>query len=151
MFLQQEHTVKDRTPDNDLDIELLFRANDYQARKGREELQQLNTLVDLISDKYQLNDVWGRSYKSNPQLLSLRFADSDINGMKKKHPLLQLMEASGIQQIREQGQYRHLKYAVFTFNTDQCKDLIKAVNLLNPDATELMLLSEHAKKGQVLC
>lgn len=151
MFKQRDHTVIDRTPENDPDIEILFRSNNYSAKHWRNELQQLNTLVCLFSNKYQISDVWGRAYKSNPQILSLRFSYDTLNGMDDMHPIVKLMEAMGIRQDIEQGQYRHLKYSIFTFDASICNALIQAAELLNPDASELEKLSAHGAKRQVLC
>jgi len=48
MFKPRDYTVTDRTPENDRDVEILFRGNDYTATDGRKELQQLNKLVCLF-------------------------------------------------------------------------------------------------------
>ena len=147
----EKNKMKHRTQENDPNVELLFRSNDYKAKNGRPEIKELNTLVALIGSKYQLNDVWGRAYKSNSQEVSILFSKSDVNGMDDKHPIVSLFEGFNIQQQFEQGQYQHLKYSIFSFNSNQTKDLLKAVELLNPSADELQELSEHAQKGQVLC
>ena len=150
MFKKVEERQKHRTEENDPDVELLFRKGAI-SNKARQEIQDLNVLVSSFSRKYDLNDVWGRSYKSNSQELSILFSKSTLNGMETKHPIVALFEAYGIQQQIEQGWVHHLQYSVFTFNHNQCKDLKIAIDLLNPSADELEKLSEHASKEQVLC
>lgn len=150
MFYKVEEKRKHRTEKNDQDVELLFRKEDI-SNQARQEIQDLSVLISSFSKKYDLDDVWGRSYKSNSQELSILFPKRTLNGMDTKHPIVALFEAHGIQQQIEHDCIPHLKYSVFTFNHNQCKDLKTAIDLLNPSDEELELLSEHASQGQVLC
>jgi hypothetical protein len=143
---------KFRTEENDNDVESLFRPDQYAISNQRAEIQELNKLITYMSKKYGISDIWGRTYKSKPQEISIVLSDGEIKNIAdKQHPVVQVLEANGIKQIQEQGEYSHLKYAVFTFDSSKCKDILKTIESLNPTANELKQLHDNAMRSKVLC